>query len=381
MAFNASTMRGVVYSGIPYQVNVTDLPIPTLSADTDVIVRLTHAAICGSDLHMYHGVQGGSDAPWVMGHEGIGYISEIGDAVTSLAVGDYVVIPDNLGTGHLDLEPDSGLESYGIGSEELGGLQAEYARVPHAEMNLIPVPQLSANATNATLERDYLTTSDIFATGWSVLDFAGFEPGDSVAVFGAGPVGLLAAYSAIHLRGASRVYSIDRTPARLARAAALGAIPINFNESDPVAQILEREGAGGVRRAVDCVGMEAVDAQGQLDPAIVMRQMIAVTGAQGGVGQVGVWLAQNATSAAPRAGLIDPDVSFPLSDFFGKGLRFQAGVVNPRERAPELVRLIEAGKASPASQIETAVIGIEEAPEYYRRFDEHEEIKVFIRFP
>ncbi|KKY16942.1 putative alcohol dehydrogenase superfamily zinc-containing [Diplodia seriata] len=378
-------MRGVVYNGVPYQVNVTDLPVPTLSgAGNDAVVRLTHAAICGSDLHMYHGVQGAAAAPWTMGHEGVGYIAELGDAVTSLAVGDYVVIPDTLGAGHLEMDPGAEeLLAYGSGNEELGGLQAEYAHIPNAELNLIPATQLTQQSrngsTNATLELDYVTTSDIFATGWTALSFASLSPGDTVAVFGAGPVGLLAAYSAL-LRGASRVYSIDCVPARLSRAAAIGAVPIDFSASDPVAQILARE-PNGVRRAVDCVGMEAVSANGTLDPAIVTRQMVAVTGAQGGIGQIGVWMAQNATAAAPNANEIDPDVAFPLSDFFTKGLSFRSGVVDPKERAPELVRLIEDGKASPASVIETAVIGIEEAPEYYRRFDRHEEIKVFIRFP
>ncbi|GME26973.1 alcohol dehydrogenase [Neofusicoccum parvum] len=367
-------MRGVVYNS-PYNVSVTDLPMPTLQANTDAIVRMTYAAICGSDLHMYHGLQGDT-APWGMGHEGIGYISEIGDAVTALAVGDYVVIPDNVGTGHLNMEEPASLSSFGVGGD-LGGLQAEYARVPNADQNLIPVP-LTHNTTSTALSQSYLTASDILATAWTVLDFASFTPGDTVAVFGAGPVGLLAAYSAI-LRGATRVYSVDRVAARLARAASIGAIPIDFGAGDPVAQILARE-PGGVRRAVDCVGMEAVNASGGLQEDVVVRHMVAVTGARGGVGQVGVFIAQDDSAAAPFASSIDPNIGFPLSDFFTKGLSFQAGVVRPLERAAEMVELISSGKVDP-SFIASAVIGVEEAPEYYERFDQHEEIKVFIHFP
>ncbi|KAK0638108.1 putative zinc-binding alcohol dehydrogenase [Lasiodiplodia hormozganensis] len=377
MASGATMMRGVIYEA-PYQVTVTDLPIPTLEARTDAIIRMTHAAICGSDLHTYHGLQGVT-APWGLGHEGIGYIAELGDAVSSLSVGDYVVIPDNLSNGHLNMEEPAPSEMVGFGGVGggLGGLQAEYARVPHADQNLIPVP-LTRNATNATLEQSYVTTSDIFATAWTGLDFAGFQPGDTIAIFGAGPVGLLAAYSAI-LRGASHVYSIDHVPARLERAASIGAIPINFNESDPVAQILEYEPAG-VRRALDCVGYSAINAAGENEPDIVIRQMIAVTGSRGGIGQVGVFMVQNETEAAPFAGTISPQISFPVSDFWTKALSFQSGAVRPLEVAPELVELISSGRADP-SFITTAVIGIEQVPEYYQRFDQHEEIKVYIQFP
>ena len=119
MALNA-TMRGVVFNGNPYEMSVQDVARPTIINQTDVVVRITTSALCGSDLHMYHGVQGGSP-PWVMGHEAMGYISEIGSAVSSLAVGDYVVIPDNVASGHLDMHPPS-MDSYGSGAD-LGGLQ------------------------------------------------------------------------------------------------------------------------------------------------------------------------------------------------------------------------------------------------------------------
>ncbi|KAL4897043.1 hypothetical protein BDV59DRAFT_83842 [Aspergillus ambiguus] len=369
-----TTMRAVVYNGNPYQMSVMDMPRPNIVNHTDAVVRITTSAICGSDLHMYHGVQGGSP-PFEMGHEAIGYISEIGDAVSSLRVGEYVVIPDNIASGHLDMHPPT-MDSFG-GGTGLGGLQAEYARVPFADDSLIPVP-LTANTTNSSIERDYLTVSDIFATGWSALTYSGFEPGDTVAVFGAGPVGLLSAYSAI-LRGASRVYSVDHVPLRLERAASIGAIPINFNESDPVQQILDQE-PYGVTRAVDCVGMEAVNRDGIIDEGIVTENMVAVAAIQGGIGQVGVYMAQESSPGAPLGDTLSPNISFPITDFFEKHLRYEAGVVDPKVVAPELVELIASGRAHP-SFIASAVIDIEEAPRYYERFDRHEEIKVYIRFP
>ncbi|KAJ5623011.1 hypothetical protein N7490_011616 [Penicillium lividum] len=390
MALN--TMQGVVYSGIPYNMSVMDIPRPTIINHTDAVVRITTAAICGSDLHMYHGVQGGTP-PWVMGHEALGWISEVGDAVSSLNIGDYVVIPDNVATGHLNMHPPA-MESFGAGAD-LGGLQgknfltafknsfvsliqiAEYARVPFADDSLIPIP-LTANTTNSTIERDYMTVSDIFATGWSVLTYAGFQPGDSVAVFGAGPVGLLAAYSAI-LRGASRVYSIDHVPMRLERAASIGAIPVNFAEVDPVQQIMALE-PNGVTRAVDCVGMEAVNREGKIDENVVLGNMIRVVSSQGGIGQIGVFMTQPSSPGAPLGDTLSPNVSFPITEFFEKHLRYEAGVVDPKLAAPELVQLIASGRASPGF-ITSKVIGIEEAPTYYQRFDRHEEIKVYIHFP
>lgn len=142
---------------------------------------------------------------------------------------------------------------------------------------LILVP-MTANTTNSTIEQEYVTVSDISPTAWRAIDWSGFEPGDTDAVFGAGPVGLLAAYAAI-LRGASKGYSVDRVPMRLECAASVGVIPINFYESDPVQQILAYEPQGVIRSA-DCVGYEAVEAQGNIEQDIVVRNMIAVTAPQ-----------------------------------------------------------------------------------------------------
>ena len=255
-------------------------------------------------------------------------------------------------------------------------MTAEYARVPFADDSLIPVP-LTRETTNVSIEMDFMALSDIFATGWQALDFAGFLPGDTVAVFGAGPVGLLAAHSAI-IRGASKVYLIDRIAMRLQRGQAIGAIPIDFSTSDAVDQILSYE-PFGVQRVVDCVGMEAVDANGNPDQGLVTRNMVRVAAQNAGLGQVGVYGAQNETSAAPNAGSIEPDVSFPLTDFFMKGLSLKAGIVNPRSLAPQLLALIAQGRARPGF-VNSAVISIADAPEFYDRFSKHKELKVYINF-
>ncbi|KAG7048371.1 alcohol dehydrogenase [Colletotrichum scovillei] len=370
-----STMRAAVMTG-PYQVHIDQFPMPRIINTTDAVVRITTSALCGSDLHRYHGYVGG-EPPWALGHEAMGYIESIGSGVSSLEVGQYVIIPDNGATGHIDMGvatgPRMGLPFGGLN----GGLQAPYARVPFADMALIPVP-LTAETTNTSIEQDYLTVSDVFSTGWIAVTKSGFEPGDTVAVFGAGPVGLLAAYSAI-LRGASRVYSVDHVPMRLEKAASIGAVPINFMDSDPVQQILAYE-PGGVIRAVDAVGMEAITANGTMQQNIVLNQMVELVASGGGIGQIGIYLAQLNTGLAPNAERITPEVSFPLTQFFSKGIRYEGGIADPETVAGELVNLISRGIAKPGF-VASASIDIEEVPTYYERLSNQQELKVFIKFP
>lgn len=195
------------------------------------------------------------------------------------------------------------------------------------------------------------------------MTWSGFQSGDSVAVFGAGPVGLLAAYSAT-IRGASKVYIVDHVQARLDLAASFGAIPIDFRASNPVDQILARE-PNGVRRTVDCVGYEAENATSTVVADIVLEQMSRLTAPRGGMGIVGLY----------NPGLAELDYGVA----FGKTVQVNGGVVLPLELAGEIVPLIREGRAK-TSFIFSAVIGIEEAPEYYARFDRREESKVVTQF-
>ncbi|KAH6883877.1 hypothetical protein B0T10DRAFT_579936, partial [Thelonectria olida] len=352
-------MQAVVYEGIPFQMTVQDVPMPTILDPTDAIVRITMSSICGSDLHVYNGVVGGAP-PWIMGHEAVGYIEDIGDGVSSLRKGEYVVIPDAEAHGKLDLSPDT-IPYYGFGFPGLSrGLQGT---------DIIPKIFKSC---------DYLTLSDVFATGWAGLDFAGFQPGDSVAVFGAGPVGLLAAYSAI-LRGASTVYVVDHLQDRLDLATAIGAVPINFVTSDPVAHILALE-PKGVMRSVECVGMEALNDQLEIQEDVLMKQLVDVTHIGGGIGFIGVFAAQESSPGAPLGSTIAPNVSFPFSSFWAKNLSLRGGGVDAKLYAAVLRDLVEIGKAHPGF-IGSALIKIDQVPQYYERFRHGEEIKVFIRFP
>lgn len=164
------------------------------------------------------------------------------------------------------------------------GGQAQYLRVPYADFNALVLPPGTEN------EADFALLADIFPTGWHGLQLSGFQPGDSVAVFGAGPVGLMAAYSAV-LRGASKVYVVDQVKERLDAAKKIGCEGVDFTKGDPVDQIIKLNGGEMVDRAVDAVGYQAVDKSGNKEqPNIVLDQLIRVTRATGGLGIPGLYV-------------------------------------------------------------------------------------------
>ncbi|KAL5420066.1 hypothetical protein PMIN06_011647 [Paraphaeosphaeria minitans] len=369
------TMRAVVWEGKPFHMTVKDVCRPRLVEKEDVIVRITTSAICGTDLHIYHGILGSNKPGWVMGHEAVGIVVEKGKDVKHLKIGDRVIVPDSPDDGVLNIEPRvPPFNFYGAGDDfgYDGGCQAEYVRVPEADNSCIPIPEGQFS------DVDFLFLSDIFATGWTGLDFSGFQPGDTVAVFGAGPVGLLCAYSAL-LRGASKVYSIDYVEARLEKAASIGAIPINFT-NHPASEQLSLLEPSGVIRCVDCCGFECVNADLKLQQNFIIEEASKITAAGGGFGIPGVYMAQASTPGAPLAGKVNPDITFPISTFWTKSVRIQGGAVDPKLVAPMLVELVKSGRAKPGF-IVSAEVGIEGAPRMYERFDKHLETKVIIRFP
>lgn len=196
-----------------------------------------------------------------------------------------------------------------------------------------------------------------------------------LAVFRAGPVGLMAAYSAV-LRGATKDYSIDYVQNRLDLAASIGAIPINFVEVDPVEQIFAYE-PDGVAKSLDCVGAEAMNNELEREQNIILRNMLTATRQRGGIAIVSEHTTVNDTAGAPLGSTTSPFIEFPISELFSKGLSLGVGSVDPKLYAAQLAELISNGKVRP-SFIISAQIGIEEAAEYYRPFDDKEEVKVVI---
>ena len=227
-------MKAVVFKG-KNQVAVEEVPDPKIEAPGDAIVRITTASICGSDLHMYEG-RSSAQPGIVFGHENMGVVNEVGPGVMSVKTGDRVVLPFNIGCGfcfncsrgysNACLTANPEYPTAGYGYADMGpfrGGQAEFLRVPFADYNCLKLPGTPGDE----FEDDFVLLADIFPTGYHATELARVKSGDSVAVFGGGPVGLLSAYSAI-LKGAAEVYVVDRSEDRLKRAKSIGAIPVDF---------------------------------------------------------------------------------------------------------------------------------------------------------
>ncbi|KAI1771121.1 putative alcohol dehydrogenase [Hypoxylon cercidicola] len=373
-------MRAVVWEGKPYEMAVKSVPKARIQMPEDAIVRVTTAAICGSDLHTYHGLLGSREPPWVQGHEAIGVVVEVGLATETFKVGDRVIVMCIPDSGHFVTEPEPlpGMYTgFGFGKDfgNLPGCQAEYVRVPFADDSLVKIPNNPSN------DLDYLFLSDVFATGWQCVDFSGFKAGDKVAVFGAGAVGLLCAYSAI-LRGASKVYVIDHVRSRLDKAASIGATPIDFTahgKGGAAAQVLELE-PEGVQRVCDCIGYECLNADLELQENYVITEAVNMAAIGGGIGIVGVYIQVPVSKGTPRADLVAPAITFPIASFFSKNLSMKGGLVDVLGLNPTILQLVNSGRAKPGFVV-TSEVGIEEAPHAYRRFDKKLEEKVVIRFP
>jgi threonine dehydrogenase-like Zn-dependent dehydrogenase len=263
-------MKAVVFHGLG-DVRLDDVPEPKVEQPTDAIVRLTATAICGTDLHMVRGTMPGMVPGTVLGHEGVGVVEAVGSGVRDLKVGDRVVVPSTICCGacpycragyHSQCDTanpngkQAGTALFGgpATTGPVNGLQAEFARVPLADPTLVKLPpDVSDDAA--------ILLSDIFPTGYFGAEAAEVEPGDAVAVFGCGPVGLFAVVSA-KLLGAGRVFAVDTLPDRLAKARELGAETIDFNAEHPVGRLKELTGGVGVLRAVDAVGVDAYRPEG-----------------------------------------------------------------------------------------------------------------------
>lgn len=367
-------MKAVVYQG-PYEVAVQDVTDPRIEAPTDVVVRITTSAICGSDLHMYEG-RTDAEPGITFGHENMGIVEEAGPGVASVRVGDRVVMPFNVACGFctncragksafcLTVNPPGAGGAYGyVGMGPYAGGQAEYLRVPFADYNCVPLPEGDAN------EKDFALLADIFPTGYHATDLAGVAPGDTVAVFGAGPVGQMAAYSA-SLRGASRVFVVDTVPDRLDLARRAGAEPIDFTQGDPAEQIADILKAPGVDRGIDAVGYQATAEGGEEQPAIVLNQLVDTVRATGSMGVVGLYLPSD--PGAPNEHAAKGELLFKVGRFFEKGQHMATGQADAKRHAHRLRDLIVSGRAEPGFVV-SHQLPLADAPDAYAHFDRRDE--------
>ncbi len=364
-------MKALVYYG-PYDVRVSEMPDPTIEAPTDVLVKITTTNICGSDLHMYEG-RTDMEKGRIFGHENLGEVIEVGKAVVQIKVGDMVCMPFNIGCGHcrncesgytgfcLTMNPPSAGAAYGFaGMGPYSGGQAEYLRVPYGDFNCLKLPEDAKEKEN-----DYVMLSDIFPTGYHATELACVQPGDSVVIHGAGPVGLMATHAAM-LKGASKVMVIDDKKDRLKLAEAYGAIPIDFSKAPAVDQVLELTEGMGADKGCECVGYQCCDKRGTEHANITMNELVQAVKATGKIGVVGVFVPKDPKSKEPlqKKGHMD----FDFGNFWMKGQSIATGQANVKSYNRQLCTLISAGKAHP-SQIISHELSLDEAPSAYEHFD------------
>ena len=392
-------MKAVVFHAVG-DIRVDEVPEPEIDGPTDAIVRLTSSAICGTDLHFVRGTMSGTKPGTILGHEGVGVVEQLGEDVRNLEVGDRVVIPSTIACGSCSYcragyyaqcseanpnGPDAGTAFFG-GPEVTGpfdGLQAEKAQIPFANVGLVKLPE-------EVSDEDAILISDIFPTGYFGADIAEIRPGDSVCVFGCGPVGQFAVLSA-KLFGAGRVLAVDGHEDRLAIARGQGAEVINFNREAPVQTIKRLTGGIGVDRVIDAVGVDAErpkqgPAAGDSEQLTDSFRRELEANAPETAQQGGTWKPGDAPSQALRwavealakagtlsiIGVYPPTMeSFPIGMAMNKNLTINMGNCNHRKYLPHLVELVRTGAVVPSALI-SQVENIEDAIEAYRRFGERE---------
>ncbi|MBN6776133.1 glutathione-dependent formaldehyde dehydrogenase [Pseudomonas granadensis] len=379
-------MRAMTYHGA-HDVRVETVPDPQLEAPDDIILRVTATAICGSDLHLYRGKIPTVEHGDIFGHEFMGIVEETGPEVTAVQRGDRVVIPfviacggcffcqmelyaacetTNPGRGAIlnkkSITPPAALFGFSRLYGGIPGGQAELVRVPKANTGPFKVPGTLA-------DEKVLFLSDILPTAWQAVTNAQIGKGSTVAIYGAGPVGLLSAACAKML-GAEQIFMVDHHPYRLEYAQrTYGVIPINFDEDDDPADTIIRQTAGhrGVDGVIDAVGFEAKGSTTETVLATLklegssgkaLRQCIAAVRRGGVVSVPGVY-----------AGFIH---GFLFGDAFDKGLTFKMGQTHVQRYLPELLGHIETGALQPDAII-THRLSLEQAAEGYKLFDKKQE--------
>ena len=361
------------------------VPDPQIEDARDVVIKVTSCAICGSDLHIYDGYTPTMEAGDIVGHETMGEVVEVGSGVSKLKVGDRIVVPFNIACGECFFcqkqlfslcdrsnpnaeearkmmgQSPSGLFGY---SHMLGGFaggQAEYLRVPYADVGHIKIP-------DGIPDEQVLFLSDIFPTGYMAAENAQIEPGDTVAIWGCGPVGQFAIQSAWML-GAGRVIAIDNVPERLALAAGIGrAETINFDDVKVYDRLMEMTAGRGPDRCIDAVGTES-HATATLDAVVdkvkaslylgtdrphVLREAIMCCRKGGTISMPGVYL-----------GFLD---KVPMGAFMNKGLTLKTGQTHTHRYLAPLLEKILSGDIDPSF-----VITHEDGPELYRKFRDKED--------
>ena len=379
-----------------HDMRVVDVPDPKILNPRDAIIRITSTAICGSDLHLYDGFIPTMEKGDIIGHEFMGEVVELGAGVKNLQVGDRIVVPFPISCGSCHFcsqslfslcensnpnapmakkvygQSPAGIYGYSHMMGGYAGGQAEYARVPYADVDHLKIPE-------ELTDEQVLFLSDIFPTGYMAAENCNIQPGDTVAVWGCGPVGQFAIKSA-YLLGAERVIAIDRFPERLRMAHEEGGAEIiNYEEVDTYDALMEMTGGRGPDSCIDAVGMEAHGATLEYaydrakqalmlepDRPIALREAIRACRKGGTVSIPGVY------------GSLGDKI--PLGAIVNKGLTLKSGQTHVQRYMKPLLERVQKGEIDPGFVI-THEMGLEEAPKAYDMFKnkERECIKVVLK--
>lgn len=345
------TMRAVVLRA-PYRVEVTEVPKPHITEPTDILVRVERTAICGTDLHPYEG-RLEIEPDVILGHEFLGTVEEVGDAVTQITEGDRVVSSCVVSCGACYQcrrhQPGNcaGSRIFGLGLAlgDLAGGQAEYVVVPNADLTARVIP-VSGSAS----DDDILFAGDIMTTGYEAVVRA-MRPGDTVAIVGAGPVGLCAAMAAAAI-GAVQVIVIDKVEARLKEAANHGALTVNASEGDATDAVMDLTDWRGADVVIDAVGHESA-----------LISAISLVRAGGILSIPGVYT--------------EEAITLPFGELYLKGVTVHMGVSHITEFMDEVITLSSAGRLRPSAMISHRM-GLSEAVEAYRLFEAREATKIVL---
>lgn len=369
-------MRAVTYQGF-MDVKVKDMPDPQIKNKDDIILQVTHTSICGSDRHFYHGMIPSMKKDYIVGHEAIGIVHEIGPEVHHLKKGDKIVLPYNIACGNC-INCKKNLESQCIHSNtdgEIGGCygcsrlfgdysgtQAEYVRVPYANFGTFKVPE-----HNEVSDEELLLLTDAYSTAFWGIQQAGVKSGDTVVVLGCGPIGLITQKLA-WLKGAKRVIAVDHVPYRLEHATKWNHVEaFNFHENKELKHHLKEITRGGADVVIDCVGMS-----GKMKPTEIMETALRLQG--GALGAIE--FASQVVRAGGTIQLIGIYGTrynqFPLGDLFARNITLKMGLAAVTHLVPYLYNLLQT-KQLQLMDVITHHLLLEEAEYAYKIFNSHKE--------